>query len=310
MKYFPEGRMIDTIENKNTMQSQNALNEAIRQKRILESKAVMCDNKHNLIIDFGFMRGIIPRDEGALGIREGTVRDIALLSKVNCPVSFVVKGFTQSEMGEELALLSRREAQEICMEEYIEQLKIGDIIDAKVTHLDSFGVFVDIGCGIPALLPIDAISVSRISHPSERFTTGMTIKCIVKTKENGRITLSHKELLGTWNENVASFSSGETVSGIIRSVEPYGVFVELAPNLAGLAESKEGAQPGQQASVFIKSILPGRMKIKLIIIDTFPSEKIEPSLPHYYYEGSHMDSFSYSPPECSKVIYTDFSNEQ
>ena len=49
-----------------------------------------------------------------------------------------------------------------------------------------------------------------------------------------------------------------------------GVFVELAPNLAGLAESHEGAQAGMQASVFIKSILPARMKIKLILIRQLP----------------------------------------
>ena len=97
----------------------------------------------------------------------------------------------------------------------------------------------------------------------------MNIRAVVKSIENGRITLSHKELLGTWEENVALFSAGETVAGIVRSVEPYGIFVELSPNLAGLAESREDVIPGQQASVYIKSILPARMKVKLVIIDTF-----------------------------------------
>ena len=52
------------------------------------------------------------------------------------------------------------------------------------------------------------------------------------------------------------FSDGETVSGIIRSVESYGVFVELAPNLAGLAEYRNDVYPGQTAAVYIKSIIP------------------------------------------------------
>jgi len=51
------------------------------------------------------------------------------------------------------------------------------------------------------------------------------------------------------------------VAGIVRSVESYGIFVELTPNLAGLAELKENVHAGQQASVFIKSILPNRMKV-------------------------------------------------
>ena len=74
--------------------------------------------------------------------------------------------------------------------------------------------------------------------------------------QNLRVSLSHKELLGTWEENAALFSSGETVSGIVRSVEHYGVFVELAPNLAGLAEPKDGVKVGQQASVYIKNLIP------------------------------------------------------
>lgn len=55
----------------------------------------------------------------------------------------------------------------------------------------------------------------------------------------------------------------------MRSVEHYGVFVELAPNLAGLAEPKDGVKVGQQASVYIKNLIPEKMKIKLIIIDSF-----------------------------------------
>ncbi|MGL0910084.1 hypothetical protein ACSTB0_13670, partial [Faecalibacterium wellingii] len=42
-------------------------------------------------------------------------------------------------------------------------------------------------------------------------------------------------LLGTWEENAAGFTVGETVVGIVRSVEEYGTFIEIAPNLAGLA---------------------------------------------------------------------------
>ena len=106
-------------------------------------------------------------------------------------------------------------------------LCIGDVVDCRITHLEQFGAFADIACGIPSLLPIDMISVSRISHPKDRFTVGMDIKAIVKTTDgHHRISLSHKELLGTWEENAALFKAGETVPGIVRSVERYGIFVE------------------------------------------------------------------------------------
>ena len=304
--YKPEGWIIDTPENRAAMTNLSTLMDACHEEKILEGRALICDSSHNLVVDLGCMKGIIAREEGALGIREGTVRDIAIISRVNRPVCFVVTGFQKDESGEPIAILSRRAAQEKCRKEYIENLRLGDITDARVTHLETFGAFADIGCGIIALLPIDAISVSRIDHPRERFTVGMDIRTAIKAIENGRITLTQKELLGTWEENAALFHVGETVAGIIRSVEPYGIFVELSPNLAGLAEVKDGVLPGQQASIYIKSILPARMKIKLIIIDTF-DYSYRPVSPKYFFKGNHISRFVYS-PECSdKQVVTEFS---
>ena len=305
IEFYPEGWLIDTVENRNALSSLSNLTDAYREGRILEARATVCDGNHNLIVDLGCIKGIISREEGAIGIKEGTVRDIAVISRVNRPVCFIITGFQKGENGKTIATLSRRTAQEICMEKYISTLVPGDVIRARITHLESFGAFADIGCGIVSFLPIDTISVSRIDHPRERFSVGMDIHAIVKSIENGRVNLTHKELLGTWEQNAKLFSVGETVAGIIRSVEDYGVFVELAPNLAGLAECKEGLRPGQQASVYIKNIIPERMKVKLIIIDTFEYE-YKPSSPNYFYEGDHIEKFEYSPKDCDKKIETIF----
>ncbi|MGI6260425.1 MAG: S1 RNA-binding domain-containing protein [Acutalibacteraceae bacterium] len=306
MKEFrPEGWLIDTAENRAALRSQAALGEAMRLHQLLEARAAVCDSTHNLIVDLGCMKGIIPREEGALGVAEGAVKDIAMISRVNKPVSFFVTGFT-SVNGRPYAMLSRRMAQEECRREYLNTLHPGDIIDARVTHLEPFGAFADIGCGIPSLIPIDAISVSRIDHPRERFSPGMDIRAVVRSIDaEGRICLSHKELLGTWEENAAMFAPGETVAGVVRSVEDYGIFVELTPNLAGLAEPREGVLPGQQASVYIKSLLPEKMKIKLIVIDTFRYD-YSPAVPEYFFTGSHMERFVYSPECSSRKIETVF----
>ncbi len=305
LEFYPEGKLLNTAENQYYLTSQSHLAQACSEKKILEARALVCDSSHNLIVDLGCMKGKIPRIEGAVGIKEGTVRDIAVISRVNRPVCFTIIGFETQESGTLTAILSRREAQCMCLENYINHLKCGDIIDAKVTHLENFGAFADIGCGIVSLMPIDTISVSRIEHPAERFTAGMDIRAIVKNIDNGRISLSHKELLGTWEENANRFTTGETVAGIVRSVEDYGAFVELTPNLAGLAETKEGIKVGQQASVFIKNIIPQKMKIKLIIIDTF-DYSYKPENPKYFYKGDYIDNFLYSPKEADKITQTVF----
>lgn len=301
---YPEGWLSERSENKTGGYTPAQLADAMERGEILEAVAYMCDNEHNLLLDLGCMKGIIPHNEGAIGIKEGITRDIALISRVGKAVCFTVEALKSSSDGKEYAVLSRRKAQEICRNDIFTNKRPGDIINARITHLESFGAFCDIGCGNIALLPIDSISVSRISHPRDRFSAGDDIKVIIKQIENGRMTLSHKELLGTWSENAACFSQGQTVYGIVRSVESYGVFVELAPNLAGLAEARSDVRVGQRTSVYIKNIIPDKMKIKLIIIDCFDSE-YDPGT-RYFYDGDHIDRFVYSPEGAGKKIETVF----
>ena len=305
-QFQPEGRLWNTPQNREATSCAAALCRAMENGQILEARASVCDSRHNLIVDLGCMNGVIPREEGALGIAQGTTRDIAIISRVGKPVCFTVQKIGSDRHGRPYATLSRRAVQQACMEQYISRLRCGDVIDGRVTHLEPFGAFVDIGCGIPSLMSIDTMSVSRISHPSDRFTVGMDIRAVVLRKEDdGRISLSHRELLGTWTENAALFDVGETVTGIVRSVEDYGVFVEIMPTRAGLAERRDDVEAGCGVSVYIKSIIPERMKIKLVLVDSFPHDTPPPP-PHYFFTGSHMDRFVYSPCSSAKYIETRF----
>jgi small subunit ribosomal protein S1 len=305
-KYYPEGIVYESRQNKKCMESINSLRECFLSEKILEGKVTLCDREHNLYVDLGPIQGVIPREECAIGISDGSVRDIAIISRVNKPVAFKIIDFMDDESGERTAILSRKRVQEECAEEYIKNLTPGDIIDAKITHNEPFGSFCDIGCGISALLPIDSISVSRIPHPNARFSVNTMIKAVVKSiDEMGRVTLSHKELLGTWNENAENFKAGQTVGGIVRSIEKYGVFIELSPNLAGLAEYSDTVEEGDSASVYIKSINPEKMKIKLSIVDSFPEQ--DNTMPmKYFFDGDHMDFWQYSPQVCDKMIESVF----
>ncbi len=305
MNCLPEGLRLQTPENEKYFSDISSLTEAIREKKILEAVAFRCTESHDLLVDLHIMYGRIPREETDIGISEGTARDIAAISRVGKPVSFIVKEIVFPKDGEPFALLSRKDAQLYAREEYLSRLLPGDVIPVKITHLEPFGAFADVGNGVVSLIPIDMISVSRISHPSDRFRVGDSVFAVVKSFDGKRISLSHKELLGTWEENASRFSPGETVSGIIRSVESYGVFVELAPNLAGLAELKKGVEPGQRASVYIKSINPEKMKIKLIIVDSFPDDRIYAPI-HYYLTQGHISCWNYSPKAAVRKIATQF----
>jgi small subunit ribosomal protein S1 len=157
-----------------------------------------------------------------------------------------------------------------------------------------------------ALIPIDMLSVSRIDHPRARLREGQELRVVLRSREPDKLTFSLKELLGTWQQNAAGFSSGETVPGVVRSVEPYGVFVELTPNLAGLAEPSAALEPGQPVAVYVKSILPEKMKIKLVVVEAFdPPAPVTPLT--YYVDGTRMDRWVYSTPTAPRQTVTDFA---
>lgn len=313
--YLPEGSLIGVAENREIVSSKEGLNRASFNGKILESTVLLCDSEMRLHVDLYGAKGIIERSEAVYDPTGAKVKDIAVITRVGKPVCFKVLGTDNDGYGEYYRL-SRRDAQLECYRNYVSDLIPGDIIDARVTHLEPFGAFVDIGCGVASLLSVDAISVSRISHPHDRLYCGMSIKCVVRSvdRENRRILVSMKELLGTWEENVEYFEPGQTVAGIVRSVENYGVFVELAPNLAGLAELRDNGgvlpKPGQRVAVYIKSIIPDKMKIKLVLIDTWSDQPTQSDLRYFIDDRTtHIDSWHYSPLSSSKVVETVFTDE-
>ena len=309
-EYKPEGLLIKTAKNYELISSRAGLEKALERQIILEAPVILCDHNFDLHVELGGgVRGIIPKEEVEFSPLGEHTKDIAILTRVGKTVCFKVCGFKSTRSGESVAILSRRAAQRECVENYLRGLMPGDIIPAKVTHLENFGAFVDIGCGRVSLLSIDSISVSRISHPSERLTVGELINTVVKSIDTkDRIYVSARELLGTWEENAALFSEGQTVRGIIRSIESYGIFVELTPNLAGLAEYRDDVRSGQTAAVYIKSIIPDKMKVKLIIIDTDDQSESIPTLNYFITakETAHIDSWRYSPHSSMRIIETVF----
>lgn len=308
-RYLIEGQRLDTPRNLELISSLGNLEYAMERGEILEAVALVCSPEMNITVDLCGIRGIIPKSEAALPLENEEIKDIAVITRVGKPVCFKIKAIRTDDNGKPYAILSRRAAQEECRRNYIMKLSAGDIIPARITHMEHFGAFVDVGCGMISLLSIDSISVSRISHPSDRFEIGETIHTVVRSVDydTGRMYVSHKELLGSWSENASAFSIGTTVTGIVRSIESYGVFVELAPNLAGLAEFTEGVTVGDGVSVYIKNILPEKMKIKLVIIDSFP---LPPKMKRQYFvdtrECDRIEYWRYSPASCNKVVESCF----
>lgn len=290
--YYPEGMFPQ--ERKAQNMTREMLKKAYLEGTILEATARSATAAHNLLVDLGAVTGYIPRNETAIGIEDGTVRDIAILSRVGKPICFKVTSIEGLYEDRPKITLSRRQAQEEALHYLMDEVRDGTVLPAVVTHLDRFGAFCDIGCGNVSLLSIENISVSRITHSRDRFDEGQHIFVAIASRDLAmrRINLTHKELLGTWQENAENFTVGETVVGIVRSVKDYGVFIELSPNLSGLAEYRDDLYPGDRVSVYIKAILPERQKVKLIVIKLLPQNH-DPEPLRYYTTSGDISSWRY-----------------
>ena len=295
LTYRPEGLQSLPIP------TPESLRRAGGSREIFQAMCIKCNEFHNLVVDLGNLRGLIPREETAMGIADGSAREIAILSRVGKPVCFQVLGFTSDGT----VLLTRRAAQAEALDYFLDHLRPGDILPSVVQNPASFGTFCDIGCGVTALMSIERCSVSRITHCNQRFSPGQKIYAAILgvDREARRISLTHRELLGTWAENAAGFRAGQAVTGIVRSVQPYGAFIELTPNLSGLAEPEDGLEPGQLVSVYIRSILPEKQKIKLTVLEQLDPRNVPPQLLRYYRTVGCLDRWEYAPGSGTVTVF-------
>ena len=277
---------------------------AIKSKEIFCAKALVYEHGKGLHFNLGGIKGIMPSEEVLYNIDGSPVKDAAIITRINKNVCFEITSISDNEPP--VAFLSRKNVQKHIYEQYVSKLSPGDILHCCITHVDTFGVFCDIGYGITALLPIDFISVSRITSPADRFYVGQNIlACVKSISADGKIVLTHKELLGTWLENANMFTPHTTVCGIVRSKEEYGIFIELAPNFAGLAEVCDDVEVGDVVNVYIKSILPTKMKVKLVILNKTSANEYTNDI-HYFITSGHISSWRYSTDNGIKNIYTEF----
>ena len=252
-EFLPEGW--ENTNNKNKMD-------------ILQGIVEECDNEYNLHVKLEDGKsGIIPRNEiEAFNLdKNGFPKTNLCVGKINKYVQFKIK----EEDGTNL-ILSRKAVQEEVVNSIKTDLKEGEIVNGIVKNITPYGAFIDIGGGVVGLAHIEDLSVARIKTPFERIKIGQKLNIMIKyiDKETGRVNLSYKEMLGTWEENAKKFEIGMKTKGIVRETEKNknGIFIELTPNLVGMAEYKEGLNYGEEIDVAIKKIDYDKKKVKLIVL--------------------------------------------
>ncbi|MFO7895310.1 MAG: 30S ribosomal protein S1 [Candidatus Cloacimonadales bacterium] len=114
----------------------------------------------------------------------------------------------------------------------------GSIVSGKVVNITNYGAFVEIETGVEGLVHVSEMSwTKKVRHPKQVVKMGDSIKAIVLTvsKDDHRISLGMKQMeANPWVTIDERYPVGHILEGEIKSITPFGVFVEIEENIEGL----------------------------------------------------------------------------
>ncbi|MFH1996955.1 MAG: 30S ribosomal protein S1 [Candidatus Omnitrophota bacterium] len=155
---------------------------------------------------------------------------------------------------------------------------VGTKVKGKIRNMTDYGAFMELEEGIDGLIHISDISwTKRISHPKDVFKKGEKIDAVVLAVDAGnrRISLGIKQIVpDPWDEIAEKYKTGDILDGTVTKIANFGLFVEIEPDLEGLAhvseinitegDALEGKyKPGDQVRVKIMRVDSIQRKIAL-----------------------------------------------
>ena len=132
-------------------------------------------------------------------------------------------------------------------QEMFSRYKDGDIIEGTVSAIADFGVFVNFGESLEGLIHISEIAWKRIDHPGAVFKVGDKVRAKIISINGTKIFLSTKRLSNDpWQDAEIKYPKGAKVKGKILKINPFGLFVELDPEIHGLAHISQIGLKGEE----------------------------------------------------------------
>ncbi len=248
----------------------------MEQKDVVRTK-ILEANKGGLMVEINNVMGFLPVSQLSLEhyprVEDGDKNKILSVLHSYVGQSFDVQVITADPQEEKL-IVSEKAVFEKEMEQKLSQLKIGQVVEGTITGVVDFGAFVKFG-ELEGLVHISELAWQRIENPKDIVRVGQKVQAKVISIDKGRVSLSIKQLQSDpWLEAVKKYQIGQTVEGAVTKIMPFGVFVELDKDIAGLCHilelsheavknPEELLKPGERKSFKIISIEPAEHRLGL-----------------------------------------------
>ena len=233
-------------------------------------------NTGGLELKIGPMAAFLPASQ--VGLRHEDNLASYIGQTLTCQVLEVDAGRKRILLSRRVVLEKERESE---VKDRLGRIATGQIVKGKVTRVETFGAFVDIGGGLEGLVHVSNLSRRRVENAGSVVAQGQEVQVqILEITEGGkRIGLSMKALEpDPWDGVTSRFSSDSVVEGRVTRIAEFGAFVELEPGLEGLLHVSAMAKDrvrrprdlvkvGEKLTVRVVSIDPAQRRLSLSRLD-------------------------------------------
>jgi small subunit ribosomal protein S1 len=232
-----EGRLILSKKRASYERAWGRIEEFKRQGKVVKGTVIEVV-KGGLIVDVG-LRGFLP----ASLVELRRVRDLQQFvgKELECKIIELDKNRNN-------VVLSRRayleEAHSEQRKDFLANLQVGERRKGTVSSVVNFGAFVDLG-GVDGLVHVSELSWRHVDHPSEVVQVGQEIEVEVLSvePERDRVSLSLKNTQeDPWQAFARAHGTGDSVTGTVTKLVPFGAFIKVADGIEGLAHISELAE--------------------------------------------------------------------
>ena len=153
------------------------------------------------------------------------------------------------------------------------------IVEGKVTNLTDYGCFVEIEEGVEGLVHVSEMDwTNKNIHPSKVVQVGDDVKVMILDidEDRRRISLGIKQTqMNPWEQFSSGFGKGDKITGTIKSITDFGIFIGLDGGIDGLVhlsdiswndtgeQAVRDYQKGQEVTTVVLAIDPERERISL-----------------------------------------------
>jgi small subunit ribosomal protein S1 len=260
--------------------------------------------KGGLILDIG-LRGFLP----ASLVELRRVRDLQPYVGRTLQAKII-----ELDKNRNNVVLSRRahleETQREARDEFLANLKPGEVRRGIVSSVVNFGAFVDLG-GMDGLVHVSELSWKHVDHPSSVVQVGdeVTVQVLDVDLSRERISLSLKATQqDPWQQFASGHRVGELVYGRVTKLVPFGAFVQVGEGIEGLVHISEMAahhvdlpdqvvSPGEELWVKIIDLDLERRRISLSIKQAAEGGTVAAEYQDLYGEHAYDEQGNYIGPD-------------